>query len=63
MFTTGKIIFAVSFFVVFLLAMFWSYKKDSVINKIHFKGASKILIVTFLILIILLIIVKTRHLF
>ena len=63
MFTTGKIIFAASFFVVFLVAMFWSYKKDSVTNKIHFKGASKILIVTCIVLSILLLIVKTRHLF
>lgn len=61
MLTTGKIIFAAVFLVVFVVAMFWSYKKDSFNNKIHFKGASKILVITILVLIILFLYVKMRH--
>jgi hypothetical protein len=63
MFTTGKIIFASIFTITFIVAMLWSYKKDSFINAVHFKGASKILILTIIILTILLVFVKTRHLF
>ncbi|MBA4239574.1 MAG: hypothetical protein C0448_02520 [Sphingobacteriaceae bacterium] len=62
MLTTGKLIFAAVFLVVFVVAMFWSYKKDSFINKIHFKGASKILVITILALLLLFLYVKMRHL-
>ncbi|MDF2450366.1 MAG: hypothetical protein K0R26_2870 [Bacteroidota bacterium] len=60
MLTTGKIVFALGFFIVFVVAMFWSYRKDSFTNKIHFKGASKILIITMVILILMILYVKMR---
>lgn len=62
MLTTGKLIFAAVFLVVFVVAMFWSYKKDSFTNKIHFKGASKVLVITILALLLLFLYVKMRHL-
>lgn len=60
MLTTGKLIFALSFLVVFVIAMFWSYKKDSFIDKIHFKGASKVLVITILVILLMVLYVKFR---
>lgn len=60
MLTTGKLIFALSFLVVFVIAMFWSYRKDSFIDKIHFKGASKILVITILVILLMFLYVKFR---
>jgi hypothetical protein len=62
MFTTGKLVFAIGFTIVFVLGMIWSYKKDSFSNKIHFKGAFKVLITIILTMLVLFIFVKTRHL-
>jgi hypothetical protein len=61
MLTIGKMIFAACFVVVFVAAMIWSYKKDSFTNKIHFKGASKVLVIAILVLFLLFIYVKMRH--
>lgn len=61
MFTTGKIIFAGVFTLVFLIVMFWSYQKDKQTNKIHFSGASKTLLFIVLVLGILFLFVKMRH--
>lgn len=61
MLTTGKMIFAAIFVVVFIVAMLWAYRKDSFINKIHFKGASKVLVITILVLLLMFIYVKMRH--
>jgi hypothetical protein len=60
MLTTGKLIFALGFLVVFVIAMFWSYRKDSFIDKIHFKGASKILVITILVILLMVFYVKFR---
>lgn len=62
MFTTGKLVFAACFLVVFVVAMLWSYKKDSFSDKIHFKGASKTLIIIILVLLLLIAYVKMRNL-
>ncbi len=62
MFTTGKIIFAGVFVIIFIIAMFWSYQKDQKINKTHFKGASKILFYIVLVIGLLFLFVKMRHL-
>ena len=61
MLTTGKMIFAAFFVIVFVIGMLWAYRKDSFINKMHFKGASKILVITILVLLLMLIYVKMRH--
>jgi len=53
MLTTGKIVFAVVFVVIFIIAMLWSYRKDSFTDKIHFKGASKTLLVIIFILLLM----------
>ena len=61
MFTTGKLIFAITFLIIFIIAMAWSYKKDSFSNKLHFKGASKTLIFIVLVFFALFLFVKIRH--
>jgi hypothetical protein len=61
MFTTGKLIFALSFLILFIVVMVWSYGKDSQVNKIHFKGSYKTLIFIVLAFSLLVLIVKLRH--
>ncbi len=61
MLTTGKIVFAAAFFVVFIIGMLWAYRKDSSTNKLHFSGASKILVFVAFVLLALFIYVKMRH--
>lgn len=61
MLSTGKIIFAAIFAIAFIIAMIWSYNKDSFSNRIHFKGASKTLIVIILIFTVMFLFVKMRH--
>lgn len=63
MLSTGKIIFAVCFAAVFIVAMVWSYNKDSFSNRIHFKGASKTLAIILLLFIVMFLFVKMRHYF
>ena len=62
MFTKGQLIFSLFFLVVFIIAMVWAYKKDSFLNKLHFKGASKTLLVIGILLLVLFLFVKMRHL-
>ncbi len=61
MLTTGKIVFAICFMVVFVGAMAWSYRKDSLSDKIHFKGASRTLVFIMLIFLAMFLFVKMRH--
>lgn len=61
MFSTGKLLFALCFVLVFIGAMVWSYRKDATLNNIHFKGASKGLLLIILIIVGIFIFVKTRH--
>lgn len=63
MFTTGQIIFAILFLIVFVAAMLWSYKKDSFYNALHFKGASKIVWIVAIAFVLLVFYVKMRHFF
>jgi hypothetical protein len=61
MFTTGQIIFATLFLIIFVLGMLWSYKKDSFSNAMHFNGASKILWIVGIAFLLLVFYVKVRH--
>jgi hypothetical protein len=62
MLSSGKLIFASIFAIVFIGAMIWSYKKDSISTKMHFKGASKTIIFILLLFLALFLFVKLRHL-
>ena len=57
MFTTGQLIFAGFFVVVFIIAMVYVYRKDIGLHKMHYKGSYKILL-GFLAFIALLVIIK-----
>ena len=62
MFTTGRIVFALLFFLGFVLLMFYAYRKDLKINRTHFPKAWKILLVIALIVSLLFFIVKFKSL-
>ena len=57
MFSIGQLIFGLLFFIAFVIAMFFSYRKDARLHQIFYKGNYKILI-GFLIFIGLLFVIK-----
>lgn len=57
MFTQGQWIFAACFFVAFVIAMFYAYRKDAGLHKIFYKGNFKILI-AFMAFILMLFMIK-----
>ncbi|MEZ7500073.1 hypothetical protein QO200_15150 [Flavobacterium sp. Arc3] len=57
MFSQGQLIFAVCFFVAFVIAMIFAYRKDIKIHKEFYKGNYKILI-GFLVFIGILFVIK-----
>lgn len=44
MFSTGQLIFAICFAVVFISAIIYTYKKDLKLHKLHYKGTIWVLI-------------------
>lgn len=60
MFTTGRLIFALSFVLVFVIGLVWSYRKDKAVNRIHFRQSYKVLIGILLFVSVLFLIVKMR---
>jgi hypothetical protein len=57
MFSTGQLIFALLFFIAFVIAMVFSYRKDAKLHQLFYKGNYKILL-GFLIFIGLLSVIK-----
>jgi cytochrome bd-type quinol oxidase subunit 1 len=57
MFTKGQIIFAVLFFISFVVATYFAYKGDKNLHQKYYKGSYKILI-GFILFIIMLFIIK-----
>lgn len=62
MFSTGQLIFALLFFISFVIAISYSYRKDILVHRRVYKGSYKI-VVGFLIFIGLLFVIKIffRH--
>lgn len=58
MFSTGQMIFGALFFVVFVIIIFFSYRKDLKIHRKYYKGSLYIL-AGFLLFIALLFVIKT----
>jgi len=58
MFSTGQIYFAIIFVIVFVTIMFFVYKKDLNLHKLHYKGSSKWVLVGFISFVIILFILK-----
>jgi cytochrome bd-type quinol oxidase subunit 1 len=57
MFSTGQLIFAILFFIAFVIVIIFSYKKDKKLHKKNYKGSVWIL-VSFAIFILLLFLIK-----
>ena len=61
MISKRELIFTLCFAFIFIVAMVWSYRKDAMINNIHFKGVSKVLLLIIAAFVGIFIFVKTRH--
>ena len=57
MFSTGQLVFAACFVVVFVVALIFMYRKDGVLHKKYYKGSYRILLV-FLAFIAMLFLIK-----
>lgn len=57
MFSQGQLVFAVCFFVAFVIVIIFAYRKDSKLHKVFYKGNYKILI-SFVLFIVILFIIK-----
>ncbi|MBP6549814.1 MAG: hypothetical protein KA782_04830 [Flavobacterium sp.] len=57
MFSQGQLVFAVCFFVAFVIVMIFAYRKDANLHKIFYKGNYKILI-GFIVFILILFLIK-----
>jgi len=57
MFSQGQLVFAVCFFVAFVIAMIYAYRKDAMLHKTFYKGNYKILI-GFILFILILFLIK-----
>ncbi|MES2574853.1 MAG: hypothetical protein V4572_07910 [Bacteroidota bacterium] len=57
MFSQGQLLFAGCFFVAFVIAMIFAYRKDANLHRIFYKGNFKILI-GFALFIVLLFVIK-----
>nr|WP_166921958.1 hypothetical protein [Flavobacterium sp. JXAS1] len=57
MFSQGQLIFAVCFFIAFVIVMIFAYRKDLALHKIFYKGNYKVLL-TFLFFIVILFVIK-----
>jgi len=56
MFSLGQLLFAVCFFVAFVIAMIFAYRKDARLHQIFYKGNYKVLI-GFIVFILILFII------
>lgn len=57
MFSTGQLIFAVLFFIAFVIAMIYSYRKDIALHRKYYKGSLYVL-AGFILFILLLFLLK-----
>jgi hypothetical protein len=57
MFSQGQLVFALCFFIAFVIAMVFAYRKDAKLHQIFYKGNYKILI-AFILFIGLLFVIK-----
>ncbi|AVR45695.1 hypothetical protein C7S20_10755 [Christiangramia fulva] len=59
MFSTGQLIFAGIFLIVFIIVMIFSYRKDKFLHRKYYKGTIYVLI-GFILFILLLFFIKTE---
>jgi hypothetical protein len=58
MFTTGRLIFVICFVILFAAGLIWSYRKESKLNKIHFRKSYLVLLAIILFIFLQFLIVK-----
>lgn len=63
MFSKGQLIFALIFFIAFVIGIVWAYRKDKAVNKIFFSGSYKVLLFVLFVFFALYGVVKLKHLF
>ncbi len=63
MFSKGQLIFALLFFITFVIGITWAYLKDKKINQFFFKGSFKILVFALFIFFALFGVVKMKGYF
>jgi len=63
MFSKGQLIFALLFFIAFVIGITWAYLKDKKQNLVFFKGSYKVLLFVLFVFFALFGIVKMKHLF
>ncbi|HSH65245.1 MAG TPA: hypothetical protein VLB84_05465, partial [Bacteroidia bacterium] len=63
MFSKGQLIFALVFFVCFVVGIVLAYRKDKFQNNSFFKGSYKVLIFIVFVFVALYGVVKLKHLF
>jgi hypothetical protein len=61
MFSKGQLIFALVFFVAFVVGIVWAYRKDKAVNRNFFKGSYKVLLFSLFIFFALYGVVKLKH--
>jgi hypothetical protein len=61
MFSKGQLIFALVFFIAFVVGITWAYRKDKAGNKNLFKGSYKVLLFSLFVFFALYGIVKLKH--
>ena len=59
--SSGQLIFAILFILVFIAGLIWAYVHDGRKNKAYFKGVYKIVVFIFCLLGILFVIVKLKN--
>lgn len=57
MFSTGQLVFAIIFFVAFIVIMFFSYRGDKKLHKKYYKGSLWVLI-GFILFVLFLVVMK-----
>jgi hypothetical protein len=60
MFTTGRIVFALTFLLIFAIGMIWAFRKDKKQYKGQYSKSYKIVLALLLILFVFFLIVKLR---
>lgn len=63
MFSKGQLVFAILFFISFVIAMVWAYRKDKAINTILYKDSYKVILVVLVVFIVLFGVVKLKPIF
>jgi hypothetical protein len=60
-FSSGQVIFALSFLIVFIVLMVFAYKKDAAVSRIHYKGAYKVLVAIAVVFVLVYGLIRALH--